>query len=58
MRRRAGGRQAAGGPARDTDGVVNGAGLLTGASGVALALHAYAIDAPPASGWDAALLLS
>ncbi|MEU3708623.1 lanthionine synthetase C family protein [Streptomyces catenulae] len=38
--------------------VVNGAGLLTGAAGIALALHTYATEAPPASGWDGALLLS
>ncbi|MFD9812016.1 lanthionine synthetase C family protein [Streptomyces sp. NPDC059080] len=44
--------------ATDTDEVVNCAGLLTGASGIALALHAYATGAPPAGGWDAALLLS
>ncbi|MFE7115930.1 lanthionine synthetase C family protein [Streptomyces sp. NPDC057654] len=36
----------------------NRVGLLTGAAGVALALHAYATGSGPASGWDAALLLS
>ncbi|GAA3183530.1 MULTISPECIES: lanthionine synthetase C family protein [Streptomyces] len=39
-------------------GGANSAGLLTGAAGIALALHAYAAGAPPAGGWDAALLLS
>lgn len=33
-------------------------GLLEGASGVALALHTAERDAPPASGWDACLLIS
>jgi hypothetical protein len=33
-------------------------GLLEGAAGVALALHTYATGAPPATGWDAALLLA
>ena len=32
--------------------------LLEGASGIALALHAYGTDRPPASGWDSVLLLS
>ncbi|MCB5908612.1 lanthionine synthetase C family protein [Streptomyces pinistramenti] len=32
-------------------------GLLTGTAGIALALHAFATDKPPASGWDSALLL-
>jgi hypothetical protein len=32
------------------------AGFLEGTAGVALALHAYLRDEPPASGWDAALL--
>lgn len=34
-----------------------GPGLLTGAAGIALALHAYATDAPPRTSWDAAFLL-
>jgi hypothetical protein len=34
------------------------AGLLKGAAGIALALHAYATGTPPARNWDAALLLS
>ncbi|WP_405743225.1 lanthionine synthetase C family protein [Streptomyces sp. NBC_01525] len=34
-----------------------GPGLLTGAAGIALALHAYATDAPPRTPWDAAFLL-
>ncbi|WP_037070418.1 lanthionine synthetase C family protein [Pseudonocardia acaciae] len=34
------------------------AGFLDGAAGIALALHAYATDARPASGWDRALLLA
>jgi hypothetical protein len=34
------------------------AGLLEGAAGIALALHAYATDTEPVTGWDAALLLS
>lgn len=34
------------------------AGFLDGAAGIALALHAYAQDAAPASGWDRALLLA
>ncbi|SDK94924.1 Lanthionine synthetase C-like protein [Glycomyces sambucus] len=33
-------------------------GLLEGAAGTALALHAHARDGAPASGWDAALLLA
>ncbi|HKS46106.1 MAG TPA: lanthionine synthetase C family protein [Amycolatopsis sp.] len=33
-------------------------GFLEGAAGIALALHGYAIGRPPATGWDAALLLS
>ncbi|GIJ60072.1 lanthionine synthetase C family protein [Virgisporangium aurantiacum] len=32
-------------------------GFLEGAAGTALALHAYATGEPPASGWDAALLV-
>ncbi len=43
---------------RFENGAEDRTGLLTGAAGIALALHAYATDAPPASGWDAALLLS
>ncbi|WP_131763610.1 lanthionine synthetase C family protein [Actinomadura fibrosa] len=39
--------------ARDTDRP----GLLEGAAGIALALHCHATGAPPATGWDAALLL-
>ncbi|MGW1835875.1 lanthionine synthetase C family protein [Streptomyces sp. NPDC002067] len=34
-----------------------GPGLLTGAAGIALALHAYATGAPPRTPWDAAFLL-
>jgi len=33
-------------------------GMLEGAAGVALALHAYLTGRPPASGWDSILLLS
>lgn len=33
-------------------------GFLDGAAGVALALHAYAVDRPPRTLWDAALLLA
>ncbi|PZG19222.1 lanthionine synthetase C family protein [Nonomuraea aridisoli] len=36
----------------------DGAGLLDGAGGTALALHAYARGSAPASQWDAALLIS
>ncbi|MEV0274843.1 lanthionine synthetase C family protein [Streptomyces sp. NPDC050610] len=43
---------------RFENGVENRVGLLTGAAGIALSLHAYATDARPASGWDAALLVS
>jgi hypothetical protein len=32
-------------------------GLLEGATGIALALHSLRTDAPPASGWDAFLLI-
>ncbi|MFF9479567.1 lanthionine synthetase C family protein [Streptomyces sp. NPDC014733] len=46
-----------GDPAKKTGGA-NCAGLLTGAAGTTLALHAYATGAPSAGGWDAALLLS
>ncbi|MEU3710451.1 lanthionine synthetase C family protein [Streptomyces catenulae] len=38
-------------------GAPAGPGLLTGAAGIALALHAYATDAPPRTPWDAAFLL-
>ena len=34
------------------------AGFLEGAAGAALALHAYANDEPPKTGWDTALLLN
>ncbi|GII80000.1 hypothetical protein Sru01_49820 [Sphaerisporangium rufum] len=34
------------------------AGLLDGATGIALALHHYATGTAPATGWDAALLLN
>lgn len=33
-------------------------GLLEGATGIGLALHAYAADRPPLSGWDSVLLLN
>jgi len=33
-------------------------GFLDGAAGIALALHTYATDRPPASGWDTLLLLN
>ncbi|ARF53877.1 lanthionine synthetase C family protein [Streptomyces gilvosporeus] len=32
-------------------------GLLDGTAGIALALHSWAADAPPATAWDAALLI-
>ncbi|MFF9482808.1 lanthionine synthetase C family protein [Streptomyces sp. NPDC014733] len=38
-------------------GIPAGPGLLGGAAGIALALHAYATDAPPRTSWDAAVLL-
>ncbi|GAA3188104.1 MULTISPECIES: lanthionine synthetase C family protein [Streptomyces] len=38
-------------------GTPAGPGLLSGAAGIALALHAYATDAPPRTSWDAAFLL-
>ncbi|GAA0417378.1 lanthionine synthetase C family protein [Streptomyces luteireticuli] len=34
------------------------AGFLTGAAGAALALHTFATDSAPATGWDRALLLA
>jgi lantibiotic biosynthesis protein len=36
----------------------DGTGLLEGDAGLALALHTAAYGTPPASGWDACLLLS
>lgn len=41
-------------PGRRTDDP----GFVTGAAGIALALHAYRTGPAPATGWDAALLLS
>ncbi|WP_051877202.1 lanthionine synthetase C family protein [Streptomyces natalensis] len=37
--------------------VAHRTGLLDGAAGIALALHSWAADAPPATAWDAALLI-
>ncbi|WP_327156852.1 lanthionine synthetase C family protein [Streptomyces tubercidicus] len=48
----------AGGPGTPHgQGTGHHAGMLTGAAGIALALHAYATDAPPATDWDLALAL-
>ncbi|MCB5908453.1 lanthionine synthetase C family protein [Streptomyces pinistramenti] len=41
-----------------TDLAPHRAGLLDGAAGIALALHAYATNTSPATPWDAALLLT
>jgi lantibiotic biosynthesis protein len=39
-------------------GAADGTGLLEGDTGLALALHTAAACTPPASGWDACLLLN
>lgn len=43
---------------RHAHGQGDGAGLLEGDAGVALALHTAASSAPPVSGWDACLMIS
>ncbi|MCO1660985.1 lanthionine synthetase C family protein [Pseudonocardia humida] len=43
---------------RRPSGFATDAGLLRGAAGIALALHAYARGSRPVTGWDAALLVS
>jgi hypothetical protein len=47
----------AAGPAEVPARSSNRAGFLDGAAGIALALHGYATGLPPATPWDAALLL-
>ena len=46
-------------PPRPRNGWTDGpAGFLTGAAGAALALHTFATDTAPATGWDRALLIA